>query len=64
VLVEPGKPDNVTDMTSHDLEGKTLWVPDEMSFEEDLIKIDLHGLLPWSRLLLVSTAKVPEQGCY
>ncbi len=63
VLVEPGKPENTTDMTSHSFEGYTLWVPDEISFEEDSIKVDLYGFLPWSRILLVSTAHVPEGGC-
>jgi len=63
VLVEPRKPENTTDMTSHTAEGYTLWVPDEMSFEGDSIEIDLYGFLPWSKILMVTTAKVPRGGC-
>jgi len=63
VLVEPGKPENTTDMTSHEAEGYTLWIPDEMFFEEDRVEIDLYGFLPWSKILMVTSAKVPGGGC-
>ena len=63
MLVEPGKPENTTDMTSQTAEGYTLWIPDEMSFEENRVEIDLYGVLPWSKILMVTTAKVPRGGC-
>jgi len=54
-LVEGGKPEDPEAFIELKQEGVTLWVPKDLAFEDDRVRIDVKGMF-WSTMVLVETA--------
>jgi len=60
--VESGKPpakDGYTKLQDGDI---TVWVPEELSFPDDVVRVDQRGFL-WSTYLEALTDELPRGGC-
>jgi len=53
--VEGGKPEDPEACIELRQEGVTLWVPKDLTFEGDRVRIDVKGMF-WSTMVLVETA--------